>query len=69
MKYTYTTQRQLRAAFWEHCRFLSRHKVTDFSGKGKMYNTDTRCAFVDWIDFLRHNCDISEALASSATLD
>jgi len=33
-----------------------------------MYVTDTRCAFVDYIDMLHRNGQISDALAQNITL-
>ncbi len=69
MHYTYTTQRQLRSAFWEQFPGLPRKKITNYSGNGKMYRTDTRCAWCDWLDMLSKNGDISQELAYRATLD
>jgi hypothetical protein len=57
-----TTQRQLRAEFWQTFPNLSRRK---WLGD---YTTDTRVCFVDWIDTLCRNGDISEDLAQRATL-
>lgn len=54
-----TTQKQVRAAFWEYVREVKRQgtnlhltpkRITDYAGTGKMHNTDTRCTFVDWLD-------------------
>jgi hypothetical protein len=64
----YTTQKQLRAAFWEAFPDLPRRKVTDYSGKGKMYPTDTRVTWCDFVDSLQRNGEITEALASRASL-
>jgi hypothetical protein len=66
--HTYTTQRQVRRAFWEANPNLSRRQVTDHSGKGKMYLADTRMAFVDYVDALSKSGQISEALAERVTL-
>jgi hypothetical protein len=68
MKYTFTTQRELRREFWRTFPELCRRKVKDFSGNGTMYMTDTRCAWVDWLDDLSREGDISEELAQRATL-
>ena len=68
---TYTTQAQVRAAFWHECGNLpgvTPRRITDYSGKGKMHNTDTRCAFVDYVDMLARNGEISESLAQKVTL-
>lgn len=63
-----TNQRELRAAFWRDHPQVSRRKIPAYSGKGWMYCTDTRCAFVDWLDAMQKNGAISEALANRATL-
>jgi hypothetical protein len=63
-----TTQKQIRALFWETFPDLSRRKITDYTGAGKMYRTDTRCAFVDFLDALHRDGQISDALADRATL-
>jgi hypothetical protein len=65
---TYTTQKQIRAAFWEAFPDLPRRKITNYSGDGKMYPTDTRCAFVDFLDALNKNGQVSDKLADRATL-
>lgn len=66
-KFPITTQKQIRAAFWETHPNLSRKRTRAF-GKELEYCTDTRCAFVDYVDLLRRNGEISEALAQRATL-
>jgi hypothetical protein len=57
----YTTQKQIRSAFYaEHP-----------TAKRKPQNqqpTDTRCAFVDWLDSLHRAGLISDSLANRATL-
>lgn len=65
---TYTTQAQVRAAFWQEHPNLPRRKIRDYSGKGKMHVTDTRCAFVDYVDYLEKSGLISQALAQRVTL-
>jgi hypothetical protein len=68
---TMTTQKQIRARFWRDHKGIagiSRKQITDYSGDGKMHNTDTRTAFVDWIDALAKSGEISEQLADKATL-
>lgn len=69
MKYTYTTQKQVRALFWQTFPNADRRKITDYSGKGKMFCTDTRCLFVDFVDSLRRDDQISPELADRITLD
>jgi hypothetical protein len=63
-----TTQKQIRALFWEAFPDLSRRKITDYTGEGEMYPTDTRCAFCDFLDALHRDGQISDALADRATL-
>jgi hypothetical protein len=67
--YTITTQRELRQQFWICHPELSRKKVTYFEGAGKMYTTETRGTFVEFVDSLRKSDVISESLAQRATLD
>ena len=57
-----TTQRQVRAAFW-----------AQFDGVRKPGNqdkqvTDTRVVFVEFVDYLARNGEITEALARRVTL-
>lgn len=63
-----TTQKEIRAAFWEAHPNASRRKIPAYSGKGWMYCTDTRVAFCDYLDSLARNGEVSEALAQRATL-
>lgn len=67
--YQYTNQRELRKAFWHEHPTLQRKKITNYSGNGKMYVTDTRCAWTDWLDYLSKDGQISQELAYRATLD
>ena len=66
--YTYTTQAQVRKAFWEQHPHLQRKKIKDYAGTGTMHVTDTRCAFVDFVDYLLSDGQISDALEQRATL-
>ena len=67
-----TTQRQVRAAFWREHRSIiagiTSRRITNYSGNGKMYNTDTRCAFANFVDHLSRNGEISQALMQRVTL-
>ena len=70
-----TTQKQIREMFWDAVEAgqfeglnISRKKITDYSGKGKMYNTDTRCAFVDFVDSLSRDGELAEGLTDRVTL-
>ena len=62
------TSREVRRAFWRDHPHLSRKKITDYSGTGKMYTTDTRCAFSDYVDALSKSGLISEAVVNRVTL-
>jgi len=62
----YTTQKQVRQAFWETHPAASKKILETFDRS--TYTCDTRCAFVDYIDSLARNGDISENLASRITL-
>ena len=71
MPYAYTSVKAVRAAFWRdnaNNPNVSRKKIRNYSGNGTMHNTDTRCAFVDWLDAANRNGDISDSLANRATL-
>jgi hypothetical protein len=63
-----TSQKQIRAAFWATFPNLPRRKIRDYAGTGRMHVTDTRCAFVDFVDYLQTSGQISEALAYRVTL-
>ena len=64
-----TTQRELRRQFWADHPELSREKIKNYNGTGRMYPTDTRCAWCDWLDAMKKDGQISDALASRACLD
>jgi hypothetical protein len=69
--YPIATQRALRAAFWRDHKGvpgITPRRITNYSGNGKMHNTDTRCAFVDWLDAMSRNGQVSDELAQRATL-
>ena len=70
MAYTYTSQREIRRAFWTFHPDLPRHKIPYHSSNTpeKVYSVDTRCAFVDYIDYLARDGQISDKLASHVTL-
>ena len=63
-----TTQKELRAMFWRDHPTLSKRKITSYDGQRKMFCTDTRVAFSDYVDALCREGTISDALASRATL-
>lgn len=59
-----TNQRELRRAFWRDHPNASRKR-----GRAGDYLTDTRVAWVDYVDFCARGEIISEALAQRATLE
>ena len=66
MKQIYTTQAQVRRAFWE-----DHPNLEGREGSRKLQNkcsTDTRSAFVDFVDTLHRQGFISDALAQRVTL-
>jgi hypothetical protein len=63
-----TTQKELRAAFWRDNPQASKKRITNYSGNGKMYCTDTRCTWTDYIDALSKDGVISQELAQRAEL-
>ena len=70
---TYTNQKQIRAAFWAAFPDLPRRRplyawTQPDKAAEVVYPTDTRCAFVDFVDALHRAGDISDALAARATL-
>jgi hypothetical protein len=68
-----TNQKQIRAAFWGAHPTANRKKYparywTREDKSRRDYCTDTRCAFVDFIDHLSRSGIINDQLASRATL-
>mgnify|MGYP001603775092 CR=1 FL=1 len=63
-----TTQKEVRSLFWMMFPDLPRRWITDYRGTGKMYTTDTRCAFVDFVDGLQKDGVLAEGLADRGTL-
>lgn len=66
--YPVTTQKQVRAMFWKAHPEADRQKIRDYSGKGRMYKTDTRVMFADYVDALQRSGMISATLAQHVTL-
>ena len=66
MAYTYTTQAQVRAAFWQGLQPGHIWRKKDKASGD--YCTDCRCEFVDFVDMLQKDGHISEALAYRVTL-
>ena len=68
-----TTQKQIRAAFWNAHPTADRRRYpardwTREDNTSRDYCTDTRCAFVDFVDHLARSGEITEALAERVTL-
>ena len=70
-----TTQKQVRQAFWQAWRRgefkgldVTPRRIKNYSGNGLMHNTDTRCAFVDWLDGQCKAGEVSAELADRVTL-
>lgn len=70
-----TTQKQVRKSFWDAWRngefkglSVTPRRIPNYSGNGKMHNTDTRCAFVDFVDMLSKSGQLAEGLADRVTL-
>jgi len=62
----YTTQKQVRAAFWEsYPQFKSEYRANK---RQNDYSCDIRVTFVDFVENLRRDGLISEKLAYSVTL-
>lgn len=60
-----TTQKELRAAFWEQSDCRQFYKV---SYRQNDYSATVRCDWCDFVEHMRRDGQISEALASRATL-
>jgi len=68
-----TTQKEIRAAFWQsHPDAPRRRYRYSWNSNDKtaplVYPIDTRCAFVDFVDYLHRDGQITEALANRVTL-
>lgn len=68
MPFEMTTQRAVRTAFWRENPRASRRAVRSHDGRGVMATTDTRVAFVDWLDAAQKAGRVSESLAERVTL-
>ena len=72
-KYLYTSQKQVRAAFWRENPGVVRRRVDGLHGqpvtaRQNQQPADTRAAFVVFVDQLERNGTISERLAAMVTL-
>jgi hypothetical protein len=67
MAYQITTQKELRVAFWE-TKPYGHLQLRKSSRNQNDYPTDTRVAWVDFVDAMARDGTISEKLAERATL-
>ena len=69
-KPTHTTQKQVRAAFWEaHPHFDEQCRAAGIRSKRQNEHFATlRCTFIDLVENLRRDGEISAALADRVTL-
>ena len=63
-----TTQKQIRHVFWAAHPRLTRRKIRDHAGTGRMHTVETQCAFADFVDYLHRAGLINDGLANRATL-
>lgn len=65
-----TTQKQIRAAFWEaHPHFEEQAREAGIKSKSQNHHCATvRCTFVDFVDSLARSGEITPELANRATL-
>lgn len=68
-----TNQKQIRAAFWAAHPTLPRRRYRySWNSSDKtaelVYPVDTRCAFVDFLDYLARDGQITQDMADRATL-
>lgn len=65
-----TTQKDLRNQFWrEHPSFDHQAREAGIRSKGQNAQCATvRCAWIDFVDYMRRSKQITEALAQRATL-
>tara|TARA_R110000803_G_scaffold72098_1_gene135607 strand:+ start:473 stop:670 length:198 start_codon:yes stop_codon:yes gene_type:complete len=64
--YEFTTQKQIRAAFWQGFTHLNSHYKCGLSQN--QYSATIRTEFVEFIDMLQKDAIISESLANKTTL-
>lgn len=66
--YRLNNEDEVREEFWREHSYLDRTRITNYAGTGKMYKTDTRVAFCDFVDYLSKSGAISSELADTVTL-
>ena len=65
MKYDFTTQAQVRAAFWQGSEHLKHYLKSKTQNE---YSATIRTEFVEFVDMLERNQHISAKLANEVTL-
>tara|TARA_R100001198_G_C5132769_1_gene150238 strand:+ start:181 stop:378 length:198 start_codon:yes stop_codon:yes gene_type:complete len=65
MQYDFTTQAQLRNAFWQGNKHLKHYAKSKTQNE---YNATIRSEFVEFVNMLEINNHISEKLANEVTL-
>ena len=65
MKYDFTTQAQVRSAFWQGNKHLKHFVKSKIQNE---YNATIRTEFVEFVDMLEKNDHINEKLANEVTL-
>jgi len=65
MQYDFTTQAQVRKAFWQGNEHLKHYVKSKTQNE---YKTTIRLEFCDFVEMLRSNDHISEKLANEVTL-
>ena len=65
MQYDFTTQAQLRNAFWQGNKHLKHYAKSKTQNE---YNATIRLEFVEFVNMLEINDHISEKLANEVTL-
>lgn len=63
-----TTQSAVRESFWHNCGSSMAESRGSASKRQNEYPADVRMAFVDYVDMLARDGDITEALAHRVTL-
>lgn len=65
-----TTQKQVRDAFWQNLPdwLNGEARVRKANQRQNQYPTDTRVAFVDFVDWMNKDGQISDKLADKVTL-
>ena len=65
MQYDFTTQAQVKNAFWQGNKHLKHYAKSKIQNE---YNATIRTEFVEFVDMLEKNDHINEKLANEVTL-